>query len=336
MKKFISLILIVVIALSVTGCKAREPIETQKKYTLTKGVNLSALEDIFKPYNFLHTEKTYSEIAKKGFDHVRLPVDFRNYCDKEGNITDSFYKNLDKFINMANRNGLIVILDFHGWYDFNVGRGDNVLFKKIWKNLAEHYKNHSTESLFFELINEPHTTEGGDLDAQTLWNLQNEAIGEIREIDPLRTIVIAMPEWNGVWTLKDYKDYGYDNLIIALHTYEPLDFTHQGEAWAGKGDVKLKLTDKMLKSLTKQLEDIASFKERTGLRVILNEFGLNTTGYIKDQDVSDYIVTVVEYTKEHDIPWTYWAYSGSFGVYDIGFLGFGEGWRQNVIDALMR
>ncbi len=354
MKNFICLILSVILAISVSGCNSSETAqkeavakkehETKKEYkanedhdyTLTKGINLSELEGITFGKTFLDEEETYIGIRQKGFDHVRIPIDFRNYCNDNGVISDSFYERLDNIIEMANSNELIAILDFHGWYDFNVSKGDDVLFKKIWKSLALHYKNRLADSLFFELINEPHVTEGGDLDAENLWNLQNSVIGEIREIDPLRTIVVAMHEWNGPWTLQNFKEYDYDNLIVAIHIYEPLDFTHQGMAWAGKSDVKLELTEEMLDGLTRQLDMITEFKDSTGHKVMLNEFGLNTTGYISDKDVSDYLSHIAEYTKNHDIPWTYWEYNKSFGLLSSGFLGFGKEWRQNALDALMK
>lgn len=305
-----------------------------KEYTMNRGVNLSALESKLKPSSFLDDEKTYTDIVSKGFDHIRLPVDFRNYCDADGVIEESFYKRLDDILKKASDAGLTVMLDFHGWYDINVGEGDDKLFLNIWKNLAEHYKDCS-EWLLFELINEPHTNEGGDLDMSKLMELQTEAISQIREIDPERTIVIAAPEWNGPWTLKDLKVPDYDNLIVAVHTYEPLDFTHQGQAWAGKADVKIELTGQILNGVTEQLALISEFKERTGCKVVLNEFGLTTTGHISDKNVRSYIKCIVEYTKKHDIPWTYWSYSGDFGVYNIGFFGYGGSWRQNVVDALM-
>lgn len=337
MKKIICIFLCIILIFSFLGCK-KTPTKIKSEiteYTMTKGVNLSALEDRTKPHKFLDKDQTYAEIFEKGFDHVRIPVDFRLYCDENG-ITKAFYQRLDNIIRMANDNGLLVMLDFHGWYDFNVSSGDDVLFTKIWKDLAEHYKDYPKDRLFFELINEPHTTEGGDLDERNLWNLQNSVIGEIRKIDSLRTIVVAMPEWNGPWTLENYKNYNYDNLIFALHTYAPLDFTHQGQAWAGKGDIKLSLTDEMLQELYQQLESITRFTVLTNNKVILNEFGLTTTGHISDEDVDRYLSYIASYTKKRNIPWTYWAYSGSFGVYDTGFLGIGAGWRQNVLDALMK
>lgn len=335
-KRIISIIMsIAMIIVCLTSCKESPKTITQDvgEVTLSKGVNLSALEDKYKSNSYLDKKSTYTEIVKKGFDHIRLPIDFRNFSDDKGTLDEVSFKRIDNIINMANNEGLAVMLDFHAWYDLNTEKGDSERFIAIWKNVAERYKDYSN-LLLFELINEPHTTEGGDLSMGKLMNLQNKTIEAIRSISPNRTIVIATAEWNGPWTLKDFTPPEYDNLILAIHTYEPLNFTHQGMEWAGTEDVKLALTDDMLISLRMQLNLIVEFKERTGMKVILNEFGLNTTGYISDEDVKRYLSTVTKVCDENDIPWTYWSYSGQFGIYDFGFLGIGGKWREDLLDSL--
>jgi len=335
-KRIISIIMSIAIIIGcLTSCEESPKPITQDvgEVTLSKGVNLSALEDKYKSSSYLDKKSTYTEIVKKGFDHIRLPVDFRIFSDDKGTLNEKSFKRIDNIINTANNEGLAVMLDFHGWNDFNTEKGDSERFIAIWKNVAERYKDFSN-LLLFELINEPHTTEGGDLSMGKLMRLQNEAIDAIRAISPDRTIVISTAEWNGPWTLKDFTPPEYDNLILALHTYEPLDFTHQGMKWAGTEDVKLALTDDMLINLRTQLNLIVEFKERTGMKVILNEFGLNTTGHISDKDVKRYLSTVTKVCSENDIPWTYWSYNGQFGFYNSNAFGIGAGWRENVLDSL--
>ncbi len=303
--------------------------------TLSKGINLSALEDKNKPSSYLNKEETYTNIASKGFDHIRLPVDFRNYANDEGEVKKSFYRRLDKIINLANNAGLAVMLDFHGWYDLNVSKGDAKLFLDIWKDVAEHYKDYSN-LLLFELINEPHTTEGGDLNMSTLTALQTAAIENIREISPERTVVVATAEWNGPWTLKNFNLTEFDNIIVAVHSYEPMDFTHQGFAWMETEDVKLELTDEMIEELDKQLKLIVDFTNRTGMKVVLNEFGLNTGGHISDEDMHRYLSHITAFAEENGIAWTYWEYNAGFGVFEPDHLGSAKGeWRENVLDALL-
>lgn len=311
-----------------------QPVTTDvENLKLSKGINMSGLEYTVRLREHLYKLSTYEDVAKEGFDHIRLPVDFRNYLDGNGDLEDKFLKKLDGIINMANSQGLAVILDFHGWPDFNTEKGDTKIFISIWESLAEHYKDYSN-MLLFELINEPHTTDGGDLSMERLMELQCETIEAIRAISPRRTIVIAAPEWNGHWTLKDFTPPEYDNLILAVHVYTTLDFTHQGQLWMGSLNKRVPLDDEIILQLNAALRDIKNFKDRTGMEIVINEFGLTTTGAISDDDIYNYISTITKFAKEKDIGWTYWEYNESFGAYKPGFLRIGGKWRKSVLDGL--
>ena len=136
MKKFIIFSLILAL-LSLCGCSKNTPqpiLHSEDiEVNIQKGINLSGLEGVFPSKSYIDSEKTFAQIAEKGFDHVRLPVDFRIYADENGVIKDSFYKRLDKIINTANSYGLAVMLDFHGWYDISL-LDDGKLFFSIWES----------------------------------------------------------------------------------------------------------------------------------------------------------------------------------------------------------
>ena len=323
--------------------KFDRPVETDStiRTVMKKGINFEGLEDSRKSSSFIDEESTYKDIASKGFDHIRLPVDFRHFADENGVLPDSFYKRLDKIIKMANDNGLAISLDFHSWWDFNLANGDDELFYSIWENVATHYKDYDTTMLAFELINEPHTTEGGDLDMDNLNIIQRKAIEIIRGITPDRTIVLATAEWNGSWTLENFTLTDYDNVYVAVHSYAPLEFTHQGMAWMGTQDVHIAMSDfnaeygTVRSALIRDLRNIPKFEERTGMSVILNEFGLNTSGHISDEDVQNYLSAAVNYLNERDISWSYWAYNGAFGLYRQSFFGKGGSWREVPLNAIL-
>lgn len=321
--------------------RAERPVLDGVETAMKKGVNLEGLEGGTSSTFHMDNNSLYEDIASKGFDHIRLPVDFRRYSDENGIVSDEFYTRLDKIISMANENGLAVALDFHAWWDFNMSRGDDELFLSIWENVATHYRDYDTTMLAFELINEPHTTEGGDLDMDNLNILQRNAVELIRSITPKRTIVLATAEWNESRTLKDFTLTEYDNVYVAVHTYAPLDFTHQGMRWAGTQDVHIALDEwkndefySAIAALRNDLFNIKAFKKQTGMNVVLNEFGLNTTGHIDDADVEKYLSVIMEFTEENDIPWTYWSFTGDFGLYDRGLFGIGKGWREIPLGVL--
>ena len=336
LKRITSLFICVVLTLlCFAGCNRSSQAITKdvENLKLLRGINMSGLEYKVRARSHLYKLSTYKNVASQGFDHIRLPVDFRNYLDDNGKLEGKFLKKLDNIINMANNQGLAVMLDFHGWPDFNTEKGDSKTFISIWKNLAEHYKDYSN-MLLFELINEPHTTDGGDLSMDRLMKLQNETIKAIRAISPDRTIVVATAEWNGPWTLKDFTPPEYDNLILAVHIYEPLDFTHQGQAWMGTLNDRVPLTVENHMKLKETLQEIKEFTKRSDMKIIINEFGLTTTGAISDDDMYRYLSTITKFAKANDIGWTYWEYNESFGAYKRGFLGIGAKWREAVLDGL--
>ena len=351
-KSILSFVLVGCILLA--GCQANEPEKTissestiEGNYDLAvdftkmrRGVNMSGLEYTFRQTGFLFEKETYADLAEKGFDHIRLTTDFRRFADEDGNLIDSKMKKVDNAMRLANENGLIVLLDFHDWYDLNTVKGDDILFMKIWKGIAERYKNYEhNDMLIFELINEPHTTEGGNLDMTSLSMLQCLTANAVREISPNRSICFATTEWNGPWTLKSYKTspmMNYDNVIVALHTYATLEFTHQNMAWMNNLGIIVKLDDNILSELKKQLQEVVDFKKETGVPVILNEFGFNTDpDTIPYEDQARYVQTVVDVLSEQDIPCTWWAYrDGGFGLQRKDGLFGKYKWNDTVLNIL--
>lgn len=320
---------------------------TKEEITLRRGINLSALEgkNKYEKY-YLNQESTYVNIASKGFDHIRLPVDFRNYADEEGTLDDKKMQEVDRIIERANENGLVVFLDFHGWYDVNTAKGDDMLFLRIWKNVAERYKDYDkNHMLIFELINEPHTTEGGNLDMKNLDKLQCAAVDLIRDVTPDRTVCVATADWNGTWTLKpdhypsfrDTKISKYDNIIVAVHTYAPLDWTHQGMAWAGTEDKIFKLNAAHLAELRESLSELVLYAKETKVPVILNEFGFNTdTSVIPIEDQVKYAQTVIEILNKYDIPCTWWEYNHGFGLYRKEGMFSKAEWSEEVLEVIFK
>jgi len=306
---------------------------------MRRGVNMSGLEYPVRQTG-LFEEGTYEELAEKGFDHIRLTTDFRLFADEDGTLSDSKMKKVDKAMRLANEHGLIVLLDFHGWYDFNTIKGDDMLFMKIWRGIAERYKDYEyNDMLIFELINEPHTTEGGNLDMSTLSKLQCMTADIVRDISPNRSICFATTEWNGPWTLDSYKNssmMNYDNVIVALHSYATLEFTHQNMPWMNNMGVIVKLDDNILDALKEQLNDIVDFKKETGVPAILDEFGFNTDpDIIPYEDQARYAQTVVDVLGEHDIPCTWWAYrDGGFGLQRKDGIFSKYKWNDTVVNIL--
>jgi len=294
------------------------------------------------------SSSSYQNIKNAGFDHVRIPVDFRNAADSNGNLnTSKMTTYVDKAVDAAIGQGLVVLLDFHGWA--NIMLEDFDYFVTVWTNLATYYKDKYPEDLIFELVNEPHTAEesdgdGGDLNLTNLVTLQTRAVDAIRAIDPDRFICLATSGWNGIWTLKD-KDIGsasmfrntplmnYQDTIVALHSYTPGEFTHQDMSWAGTGGQTYSWSDNQEAyeaAIKEELGYLVEFVEETGMHAILNEFGCNTGSSVSDADEAAYAKTVVSCIKDNDkIAYTWWEYEQSFGMTSNG------SWKTHILNEVM-
>ena len=315
-------------------------------HTLRRGLNLQAgALGMFGSDAYLTDEFTYQNIATRGFDHVRLPTDLRNYCNEDGSVIPEQMSLLETSIRFANENGLVVFLDFHDWYYLNTGReGDEVLFKAIWKSMAEYFKDYEhNDMLIFELINEPHDTEGSNLNLQVLEKLQCETADIIREINPDRTICFAVSDSNeprvldaleSGYDFRDTKMMEYENIIIAVHIYHPAKWTLQGFDWYGTGNNVVYLDGFYLAELKLALKSTINFKKETGVPVIVGEFGWNTVN-CREEDQITYLETMLKYLNKNAIPCTWWGYNNDkFALYKMG-KGFKYQWNDLLVDMMM-
>lgn len=306
---------------------------------LKKGMNLTCWEmEEWRPREYLLEEKYYYELADKGFDHVRIPVKFSLYASSaESNpIPKDFLSKLDRAIKLAFKYDLYVVLDMHGCGDINNNTENwkQPLYAQ-WRQLAEHYKDYD-DRLLFELLNEP--ADGGNkgispLNSDKLNEIMNETIRVIREIDKERVLVAAVSPMNMVYSM-DTVDLPADdsNIIAAVHSYEPLEFTHQGAAWssqiADRNAVPWK--DEYKKVISEVIAKAAAWSKNSGRQVWLGEFGV-CLDVAAENDVSEYLSFITDECEKYDIGWCYWEFWMSFGAYDRK----NECWKNYVLDPLM-
>ena len=290
------------------------------------------------------SSSTYQNIKSAGFDHVRIPVDLRNATDSNGNIDVSKMTTyVDKAVDAAISNGLVVFLDFHGWYNLKLTDFDR--FVAIWTSVATYYKDKYPEDLIFEIINEPHSSsessDGGDLNLANLVVLETRAIEAIRSVDPDRFICIAPHSWNSIWTLRDsgidasnmFRNttlMNYQDAIIAVHSYAPLEFTHQDMSWTGTGGQRYAWTEEYAEQTRQDMAYLVEFVEETGMYVVLNEFGCNTGSSVSDADELAYTSAVIDSIKGNSkISCTWWEYEQSFGMTSNG------NWKTHILNKVL-
>ena len=296
------------------------------------GVNVSGMDTYMsdnqwgileKGISIATKEFTYTNIKSQGFDYIRLPVNFYSVyyeapTGKYDYTTDQMMGYVDTAIDLAIKNGLYVMLDFHGWFTIGAEQNDYDEFLYCWTQLANRYKDYS-DMLVFELLNEPWYDNGKAqpyLSDSRLYQMQAEAIEIIRATgsnNADRLIVCCTADGNKAWKLSAMQVPDDDNIAVAIHEYDPDAFTGQGFTWAGKvhGDQVRLNPETDLSGVNYDFSQIRKFMEANpNVPIILNEFGLNLD-LAADEDISYYVRYLTQFCADNNIPWAYWHYDGN-------------------------
>ncbi len=267
-------------------------------------------------------ESTYTNIKSKGFDYVRIPVNFYTVyyeAASYGYTTEQLMGYLDTGIEYALANDLYVMIDFHGWFYIGEEENDYDEFLYCWSQVAERYKD-ASEKVIFELLNEPWYTNGkaqAYLSDSRLNTMQAEAVEIIRNTgsnNATRLIVLCTADGNKAWKLSSLVLPDDDNIAVAIHEYSPYNFTHQGFSWAGLGGTTTTLEAQggFSSATSWDFSQIKAFKEANPkVPIILNEFGVNLVK-ATEADIETYLTGITGFCTENNIPWAYWQYYGDY------------------------
>jgi len=206
-----------------------------------KGVDvggwLSQCPHTIERYETFVNKSDFEVMKSWGIDHVRIPVDYDLFEEKDGTVKESGYAYIDRAINWCEETGLNMILDLHKTYGFSFDDGeeeagffDNEAYQErfylLWERFAEKYGNIG-DRVAFELLNE--VTDPAYCEK---WNeIASKCIARIRVIAPTVKILVGGYWNNSAEAVKDIKVPIDDNIVINFHCYEPIVFTHQGAYW---------------------------------------------------------------------------------------------------------
>lgn len=216
---------------------------------LTDRFGVKAAYDLLDVYydNFI-TTADLDEIAKLGFNCVRVPFWYRNfyYDDAGTKILDENgewdFHRLDWIVEECGKRGLYVILDMHGAVGFQSdaphsgkakscglylknaqGEENRRLTKELWTAIAERFKGDPAVAMY-DLLNEPMC----DVDAgEVKRRVNNEGIytelyETVRKADPDHIITLEC-----IWTaaaLPHKWVKGWKNVVYQVHFYQNSNF----------------------------------------------------------------------------------------------------------------
>lgn len=304
------------------------------------GLNLSFP---FYNYNEPEIQQFYNglqEIANTGAKHIRITTSMESFeVGTTGTVNQERFNRLIQFMLEAKNKGLVSIFDMHNtgmkdddgnWTDDYMGRLRNAGVRTRYKNLAvaliRQLNNQPAlkDWLVFTPANEPIFTNSAQ-EADIWWNFQKELIPALRAAAPTMPITYMANDWNGIEAFV----YGWDskmksfaandaNLIIDVHFYEPVDFTHASSAtYTYPGNIpSWRGTENWNKALIKtRLKLITDFAQQKGLPlVLLSEYGTNISQN-KDSRLA-YIRDVSDAARELGMGFTLytWSWGDSFRI----------------------
>lgn len=192
-------------------------------------------------------------------------------------------------------------------------------FYSIWEQLAEHYKNYPNR-VIFELLNEPNKTSATtSITAATLNTIQLAVVDKIRAIDPDRMIALAVYGNNVAGQLCELTlPADTNNLIVSVHDYSNMDFTHQGlDSYA----VGVDYTASGSKAGFENAINVSKvWSEANNVPVWISEFGVYLGGLgqnsaFTEDDVTAYYNDFTTACNNSGIGWCVWEFNNGFGIF---------------------
>ena len=312
------------------GRPASDPQELNKR--LGRGVNIIGYDPLWKSRDKgRFQEKHFRRIAEVGFSHVRVNLHpWRDRkIDAQKRLASDWLETLDWVVEQCLKNKLLVILDLHEFQEMGrEAKRNRGRLMATWKQLAERYEK-APDEVLFEILNEPNKKLTSDL-----WNQYlREALKVIRASNPTRTVVIGPASWNSVDRLDELQLPAEDrHLIVTVHYYKPMSFTHQGAPWAGLKDkvgVSWDGTERERAAVERDFDKVQAWAQKHRRPIYLGEFGAYDKGQM-DSRVR-YTSFVAREAERRAWSWAYWQFDGDFIVFNMKT----QEWVEPILHALI-
>ncbi len=299
---------------------------------LGRGVNVIGYDAaLWKDYTKGRFKENYFSMIKSGgFSTIRVNLHPFKHMDSDYKINASWLQTLDWVVKKGLEAKLMIILDMH---EFNAMADDPVakkeMFLSVWRQLAPRYKDQPNE-VVFELLNEPNRKLSVELWNQYLL----DAMKIIRETNPHRTLIIGPGNWNGIESLPTLILPKEDrNIIVTVHFYHPMSFTHQGAPWSNENKelsgIKWEGTEAEKIAIQTRLKLAADWSKINDRPIFLGEFGAYDKGEMESR--ARYTNFVARTAERFGFSWAYWQFDSDFIVYDINK----NAWVEPIKKALL-
>ena len=321
------------------------------------------------------TEKLIQSVKAAGFKSIRIPVSYfaKIDDDKDYTIDSKWLDRVQEVVNYCIKNDLYAVINIHGdgyntidggWLLCN-GKNQTEIkkkYKKVWKQIAERFKNYD-EHLLFESMNEEFDDSYSEPNKEYYQNINDynqifvDTVRKTGDNNTKRWLII--PGWN---TNIDYTagDYGFklptdqyrdksidkeeQRIMISVHYYSPWDFCG-GEngvitQWGNEADDPSKTSTTCDETYMKnQLNLMKTTFADKGYPVFIGEYGsIDKTSYDSENEYyrAYFARKLCQLSRKNGCIPMYWdnGYNGihGFGLFDRTTC---EVTQPVIIDAIM-
>jgi len=299
--------------------------------------------------NPVTTKEMIDEIAKKGFNVLRIPVTWFEAVD-DGNgftISEKKLERVKEVVNWAIENEMFVIINAHHENSWMVPRWDcfervKEKYVRIWEQIAGYFRDYP-DLLLFEAMNEPRIEWGENewggavkevrdvinaLESEFVKTVRNSGGNNAGRCILVTTAGAAATELaiGGLAVPKD------PNIMVSLHPYLPHEFCYEHE-----GGDNVRIWDRSLNYvLDETFERIDRMLLQKGIPALVTEFGA------VDKDNEEEVMKWAEYYLEaagrHNIRCIWWDNNSqepgdSFAIFKREELRWV---RPGVVNVLVR
>lgn len=321
------------------------------------------------------TEKLIQSVKAAGFKSIRIPVSYfaKIDDDKDYTIDSKWLDRVQEVVDYCIKNDLYAVINIHGdgyntidgsWLLCN-GKNQTEIkkkYKKVWKQIAERFKNYD-EHLLFESMNEEFDGSYSEPNKEYYQNINDynqifvDTVRKTGDNNTKRWLII--PGWN---TNIDYTagDYGFklptdqyrdksidkeeQRIMISVHYYSPWDFCG-GEngvitQWGNEADDPSKTSTTCDETYMKnQLNLMKTTFADKGYPVFIGEYSsIDKTSYDSENEYyrAYFARKLCQLSRENGCIPMYWdnGYNGvhGFGLFDRTTC---EVTQPVIIDAIM-
>ena len=321
------------------------------------------------------TEKLIQSVKAAGFKSIRIPVSYfaKIDDDKDYTIDSKWLDRVQEVVDYCIKNDLYAVINIHGdgyntidgsWLLCN-GKNQTEIkkkYKKVWKQIAERFKNYD-EHLLFESMNEEFDGSYSEPNKEYYQNINDynqifvDTVRKTGDNNTKRWLII--PGWN---TNIDYTtgDYGFklptdqyrdksidkeeQRIMISVHYYSPWDFCG-GEncvitQWGNEADDPSKTSTTCDETYMKnQLNLMKTTFADKGYPVFIGEYGsIDKTSYDSENEYyrAYFARKLCQLSRKNRCIPMYWdnGYNGVHG-FDLFDRTTCEVTQPVIIDAIM-